>query len=231
MLFSVLSLLLIVSVGLFAMIRGPLIRKIHLSSKVRFYQLLNLQDLALVLLLFILYPSAVLYFPSELSGDNFKVIEPLLLYSTLPVYFVMTIIRFPKSAFLISVSDKQYMGLPARFMPDTYKELSFFALMIVIGVVSEELIFRRILINHLYAITGLDGQALIVLAAFIFSWGHSYQGGVGIVSSFILGILLGNLYMEQGQLLPVILLHLIINVSILIIAYRRIRLILSGKLT
>lgn len=214
---------------MYAMVAGPAIRNINLYNKTRFYQIHNLQDLVLCLILIILFPSAVVYFPAELAGDNFSFIEPADLYSTLPVYFFMTLFRIPRSAFVISRGDKHYMGLPARLMPDNRRELLYFVLMIVIGVVAEEVIFRRILINHLYAVTGLDGQALIVLSAFIFSWGHSYQGAIGIIGSFIVGLALGNLYLEKGNLNGVILLHLIMNSAILIIAYRRIRMINSEK--
>jgi CAAX amino terminal protease family. len=85
----------------------------------------------------------------------------------------------------------------------------FLALALVITVaVVEEILFRGYLIRRFSAISGNVPLAILVAAA-IFSLGHHYEGGAGVLSAGIFGVFMGVVYTWRKSLVAPIVIHFI----------------------
>jgi uncharacterized protein len=74
----------------------------------------------------------------------------------------------------------------------------------------EELLLRGFVLNRFALLFGTSWA--VVLQALLFSLGHAYQGITGVVSLFVVGLLLGIVYLRAGgNLWPVIVAHGIID--------------------
>jgi membrane protease YdiL (CAAX protease family) len=116
----------------------------------------------------------------------------------------------------------QMFGCPVNLLPGNNKELFVFFLFIVAGVLFEELYFRQVAFYILNATLHLQADNLLLLTAALFSFGHLYQGIGGLISSFIVGLILGKIYQYTGSLYQPIFLHLCMNMTIVLLAFRRI---------
>lgn len=96
-------------------------------------------------------------------------------------------------------------------------------LYIVVGVFFEEIIFRQLLFLSLHGTLRLAGDTLVVVAALFFAMGHSYQGVKGVFWSLIIGIMLGKIFLLKESLAYPIVLHLCLNLTLAVMAFRRIR--------
>lgn len=80
----------------------------------------------------------------------------------------------------------------------------------VIGGFSEELIFRGYLTNRLKALLGpgkMNIVLTVLLQAIIFGLFHTYQGIGGMISTGIVGLVLGIIYVNHRNLWPLIIAH------------------------
>ncbi len=87
----------------------------------------------------------------------------------------------------------------------TVEMLLALALVLVVAV-TEETIFRGYLMNRLKAVTGSTFWSL-VLAAFIFSLGHGYEGTAGVVTVGVMGLTFGLVYLWRKSLVAPITMH------------------------
>jgi membrane protease YdiL (CAAX protease family) len=99
-----------------------------------------------------------------------------------------------------------------RFLPISRRELLLFGVMALTAGICEELLYRGWLVAFLGALTGSIWLGILIGGA-IFGLGHSYQGPRGIVTTGVLGLLFGVLYVGIGSLYPVQLLHFAINLA------------------
>lgn len=82
-------------------------------------------------------------------------------------------------------------------------------LLVVLPVIAgaEELLFRGVLVGAIGAGFGLPAWALVLGSSVLFGLGHSAQGGVGVVVTAALGLVLGAAFVWTGSLTVVIVAH------------------------
>jgi len=61
---------------------------------------------------------------------------------------------------------------------------------------------------------------LIIVSALLFAVGHLYQGRKGILSNFVVDLILGKIFLLKGTLTYPIVLHLFLNFTIAVLAFR-----------
>jgi membrane protease YdiL (CAAX protease family) len=104
----------------------------------------------------------------------------------------------------------------AALLPRTRPERWTFGLLAVTAGVCEELVYRGFGLAALrWAAPGITDPALIAVTAAAFGLAHLYQGPVGVLLTGLLGAYLGWITIATGSLLPVILLHALIDLRIL----------------
>ena len=85
----------------------------------------------------------------------------------------------------------------------------FIPLQVTVGI-CEELLFRGWLLNLLGCATGSIWLGLILSSA-AFGLAHAYQGAKGILGTSVVGFGLGLIYLFAGSLVPVQVLHVVVN--------------------
>ncbi|MCC6603291.1 MAG: CPBP family intramembrane metalloprotease [Anaerolineae bacterium] len=95
-----------------------------------------------------------------------------------------------------------------------------------LAAVGEELVYRGYLLNRLADLFGNGAVGLILallLSSALFGFVHAYQGVVGMVDTFINGLIAGGLYIASGRKLWLpILYHGIYDTIALLLAFARI---------
>jgi membrane protease YdiL (CAAX protease family) len=76
--------------------------------------------------------------------------------------------------------------------------------------VAEEIIFRGYLILRFKTLSK-STVAAVVLAAFIFSLGHGYEGSAGVITVGVIGALLGIIYLWRRSLVPTLVMHFLLD--------------------
>lgn len=103
------------------------------------------------------------------------------------------------------------LDLEKLLLPRTKKEEQEWSAVSVTAGVTEEFIFRGVL---LYTITlYIDGSniTLALIGGALFGIAHAYQGVKGILTTGIVGFGLGLLYLGMGVLWPVMVLHVLLD--------------------
>lgn len=85
-------------------------------------------------------------------------------------------------------------------------QLALAFLLVVVVAIAEETVFRGYLILRFENLLPSAGGA-ILLSAFIFSLGHGYEGGVGVVTVGIMGIILALVYVWRRSLVAPATMH------------------------
>jgi membrane protease YdiL (CAAX protease family) len=101
-------------------------------------------------------------------------------------------------------------------LPRNGAETLWTALMAVNAGVSEEVFFRLLLPLLLVLVFGSAVLAFAV-AGIVFGLAHVYQGWVGVLATFVLGLVLAGLYLATGSLLAPIAVHVVIDLVGLVI--------------
>lgn len=78
--------------------------------------------------------------------------------------------------------------------------------------ISEELLFRAVIIGAVEAGFGISPWLLAVLSAILFALGHGIQGTGGIVVTGTLGLVLAGAFVLTGSLALVVVAHYVVNV-------------------
>ncbi len=100
-------------------------------------------------------------------------------------------------------------------VPVTWTEFRHFLFLAFAAGIGEEIIFRGFLIPYLTSVLpGWPGQPWIAIAipAIAFALSHIYQGWWAVIKIAGLAVGFGILFLETGSLLPVILLHILIDI-------------------
>lgn len=93
-----------------------------------------------------------------------------------------------------------------------------FVLVIVVAI-AEETLFRGYLILRFKAITASSTVA-VLLAAFIFSLGHGYEGSAGVVTVGTMGLIWGLVYLWRQSLVAPIVMHFLQDfISIILVPW------------
>jgi len=108
------------------------------------------------------------------------------------------------------------LGDVAALLPRNGAETLWTGLMAVNAGVSEEVFFRLLLPLLLVLVFG-NAVAAFAVAGIVFGLAHVYQGWVGVLATFVLGLLLTGLYLVTGSLLAPIVVHVLIDLVGLVI--------------
>ena len=98
----------------------------------------------------------------------------------------------------------------AALLPQLPQERLLFVFVAFSAGVCEELLFRGFGLRF-FAHFGLAGFTLLLVAASAFGLLHLYQGIVGVLATFVVGLLLSVVYIVTGSLLVPIVLHTLID--------------------
>lgn len=106
--------------------------------------------------------------------------------------------------------------LPSYFEFRGGKDLLLALVLVVTVAVVEESIFRGYLIRRFSAITSNLPLAILVSAA-IFSLGHHYEGGAGVLSAGIFGVIMSVVYCWRKSLVAPIVIHFLQDFTAIIL--------------
>jgi CAAX protease family protein len=106
-----------------------------------------------------------------------------------------------------------------HLVPRTPREKRLFTLMALTAGLTEEFVYRGISISALLtlpALSGARGPLLAsLLAAAAFGLGHGYQEALGMLRAFLLGLLLSVPFLVSGSLLPGMIAHTCVDLTLL----------------
>lgn len=108
------------------------------------------------------------------------------------------------------VDEVPAVGDVQALLPRTRGELRWGAALSVNAGVMEELLFRLALPALLFAVLG-NAIAAFGIAAVLFGLLHVYQGWVGVLVTFVLGLLFTVIYLAGGSIVWPILLHALVD--------------------
>ena len=104
------------------------------------------------------------------------------------------------------------------FLPATWAEPRWYALLAITAGICEELLFRGFLLHYLHTFPfTLSLTLAMLLAAVIFGLQHLYQGLAGAASTVVMALLVSLLFLLTGNLLLPMLLHAAIDLRMLLI--------------
>lgn len=110
----------------------------------------------------------------------------------------------------------------SALMPRTAAERRAFAGLAVTAGVCEEVLYRGVLLAVAVALApGLGPWRLVLVSALAFAVAHTYQGVVGMLTSFVLGGSLAVLFLGSGSLLLPVLYHVLVDLRVLVLAVDR----------
>ncbi|MGO9641414.1 MAG: CPBP family intramembrane glutamic endopeptidase [Candidatus Acidiferrales bacterium] len=101
-------------------------------------------------------------------------------------------------------------ALAGRILPVNSVELLPYCALAVTAGVCEEFLYRGFALGAL-ARVGFPTWAVVILTAVLFGLAHAYQGRGGILVTFVMGILFGVVRLAYDALVPVILMHAIVD--------------------
>jgi len=104
------------------------------------------------------------------------------------------------------ILDLDETPLLRQLLPKTGPEKRVFAVLSLCAGVGEELAYRAYAVLAISAVVGSAWVAL-ALACVPFGLVHVYQGPVGVVRTYILGLVLGASYLATGSLWPAMVAH------------------------
>lgn len=208
---------------LFAIKGKNLVNK-EVKNRYRFYIKNIASDILLLLLFYILMPSLYDGYNFDELGKGFQYNE---LVSAIPVVFIvpffLTLFEHNNSYSKKSITQDRIMGFPIKYLPGNIKEFIIFNMYIIVGVIFEELLCRQFMFTSFYYTFFIKGDLLLIVSSLLFAIAHLYQGWKGVFSSFLYGLLLGKIFQFTETITLPILLHLVSNLTISILSYRRIR--------
>lgn len=106
-------------------------------------------------------------------------------------------------------------------LPRSAGERRLFTLVGVTAGVCEEWLYRGFFLAVVAALAGgLPTVVLVAVAAVAFGLAHAYQGGVGIVTTGVLGGVMAVVYLDTGSLLLPVVLHALIDLRFLLVPTR-----------
>ncbi|HEY0255474.1 MAG TPA: CPBP family intramembrane glutamic endopeptidase [Kofleriaceae bacterium] len=101
-------------------------------------------------------------------------------------------------------------------VPRTTEERGWFALLAITAGITEEVMYRALPIIVLTALLPSPWWA-VGISAVVFGVAHFYQGVAGVIATAIMGAVFGALYVLGHSLLPVMILHAMIDLRLLAI--------------
>jgi membrane protease YdiL (CAAX protease family) len=107
-------------------------------------------------------------------------------------------------------------------MPRSSIEGLAFVALAATASLCEEFLFRGFVFAVLFGVTG-SLAAAIIGSSLLFALAHLYQGTRGIITTFILGLILASLRIWPGNIVPAIALHFLVDIMAGFVAPRFLR--------
>lgn len=128
------------------------------------------------------------------------------------IHFTMSILLEP--VIQAALDQEVDLSIFETVRGDLANYLVLLAIGILFGGVAEELIFRGFTIGWGARLFGKAwAPALAVLSAVLFGLAHLYQGPAGMVSTGLVGLFFGIVYLSAGRrLIPCMLAHMTVNI-------------------
>lgn len=95
------------------------------------------------------------------------------------------------------------------------KERRFFPVVAASVAVTEELLYRGLLLLYAATLLGVDPWWLVVPTSVVFGLAHRYQGWLGTVATSAAGVLLGIVTVATGSLWPAVGAHFLVDLRLL----------------
>jgi len=102
-------------------------------------------------------------------------------------------------------------GKILNFLPQSMREFQLYILLSITAGITEEILFRGILIFLLSKWLGVYLAAALALIPFGLS--HTYQGKKGILRTGLIGLFLTLIYLISGSLIPAMIFHAGLNIG------------------
>lgn len=136
-------------------------------------------------------------------------------------YFIVAMLPFFQSlrgprwrAAYAAAIRRVFAALPG-LLPNTAAERSAFLLLSLSAGVCEEVLYRGFLIRFLHeGALALPITGALAVSSLAFGLGHAYQGFKGVLSTTVAGLGMGLLFLLSGSLIPVMVLHAVIDMQI-----------------
>ena len=101
-------------------------------------------------------------------------------------------------------------SLAKRILPVNSVELLPYCALAVTAGVCEEFLYRGFAMGALFRV-GFPAWAVVLLTSVLFGLAHAYQGRSGILGTLVMGILFGIVRLAYDSLVPVMMMHAIVD--------------------
>lgn len=101
-------------------------------------------------------------------------------------------------------------SLARRILPVNSVELLPYCALAVTAGACEEFLYRGFAMGALSRV-GFPAWAVVILTAVLFGLAHAYQGRSGILGTFVMGVLFGVVRLAYDTLIPVVIMHAIVD--------------------
>ncbi len=129
---------------------------------------------------------------------------------------VAALLILPVIVLRAHIDDIPKVGDIGALIPRNGAEIRYGAGLAINAGVFEEMLFRLAIPALVFGITG-NGPLSFVIATILFGLLHSYQGSIGVVATFILGLAFSLTYVLSGSILLAIGLHMLIDLRSLVL--------------
>lgn len=104
----------------------------------------------------------------------------------------------------------------AFILPSTGEERGWWWLVCITAGICEEVMYRGFLLHYLHlAPFHLSMTWALAVASMIFGIGHLYQGITGALQAFVMGLVMGAMFLLTGNLLLPIVAHAVVDLRVL----------------
>ena len=107
-------------------------------------------------------------------------------------------------------ATERMRSLARRILPVNSVELLPYCALAVTAGVCEEFLYRGFAMGAL-ARVGFPAWSVVILTAALFGLAHVYQGRGGILGTFVMGILFGGIRVAYDTLVPVMMIHTVVD--------------------
>jgi len=131
----------------------------------------------------------------------------------IPAFIITTAVEFLLRVAGLSAPSPSSQSFLA---PHGSLQMALAILLVVVVAIAEETIFRGYLILRFENLLPSAGNA-ILLSSFIFALGHGYEGGVGLVTVGIMGVILALVYVWRRSLVAPATMHFLQDFLVIVL--------------
>ena len=104
-----------------------------------------------------------------------------------------------------------------HLLPRTRRERWLWVAVAVTAGVTEELLYRGFVLDHLTTHFGFELDVAVVLSAVVFGVAHLYQGWKGVLLTGLVGWVMASLTVRFDSLLPAMVVHTVVDLRLLLL--------------